>query len=77
MKMDRQRQVTTLEGCASQLHDLQERVEFLESYVDELRRHIPYEQPLSRQEPKLTPAQAQYLREVMQKPMPTPSPEEK
>ncbi len=77
MKVDRQRQATTLEGCASQLHELQERVEFLELYVDELRKHIFYEQPISCQEPKFTPAQAQYLLEVMQKAIADQTPEEK
>ena len=77
MKMDRQRQATTLEGCASQLHELQQRVDFLELYVDELRKHIAYELPISHEAPKLTPAQAQYLRELIQRPVPTPSTEDK
>ena len=77
MKMDRQRQATTLEGCASQLHELQQRVDFLELYVDELRKHIAYELPISHEAPTLTPAQAQYLRELIQRPVPTPSTEEK
>ncbi|MBK8581339.1 MAG: hypothetical protein IPL86_05725 [Flavobacteriales bacterium] len=76
-KLEPQYQVSTIEECASQLHDLQERVAFLELYVDALRSQLLADQPISSPEGKLTALDVKHLLELMPSPIEIPTSKEK
>ncbi|MBK8581664.1 MAG: hypothetical protein LKM36_10180 [Flavobacteriales bacterium] len=76
-KPEPQYQVSTIEECASQLHDLQERVAFLELYVDALRSQLLADQPISSPERKLTTLDVKHLLELMPSPIEIPTSKEK